>query len=435
MTLNTRQIEALKGSGTTKQEPVSIGGSLQVRGLRTKVMYYYCYRHEGSKLRYPLGVHSRNGDSTGSKLESTFTLVGARKRATELAALQRTVGNLSSHYENEKRKAGRERAEARQMRIDDERDARDFSLEQLCNAYVNYLQDQGKKSANEARQLLTRWAVEKHPDIASKKARDVSTDDIMVILRHIVSYKHTTTTNRVRSYLMAAYAFGAGSATDPLASEKANGFRLLANPVSPTKRVAQFEKVGERTLSVTELCELLRRLDEIDKPAAKAVLLSLRLGGQRMRQLLSAENHDTDAQTLTLLDPKGRRAQARRHILPVVEQALPLLEDGRRKPNPQRPGLWGGLTQYTVSKLITRISKEMAEELGTESFTMRDLRRTTETQLASVGISKDIRGQILSHGLSGVQERHYDRHDYMQQKRKALVKWNRQLDCIQASRF
>jgi hypothetical protein len=40
------------------------------------------------------------------------------------------------------------------------------------------------------------------------------------------------------------------------------------------------------------------------------------------------------------------------------------------------------------------------------------IRRTAETLLASKGISRDIRAQIQSHGLSGVQVRHYDRHDY-----------------------
>ena len=54
---------------------------------------------------------------------------------------------------------------------------------------------------------------------------------------------------------------------------------------------------------------------------------------------------------------------------------------------------------------------------------MRDLRRTAETHMAALGISSDVRAQIQSHGLGGIQARHYDRHDYMPEKRAALEKW------------
>jgi hypothetical protein len=36
------------------------------------------------------------------------------------------------------------------------------------------------------------------------------------------------------------------------------------------------------------------------------------------------------------------------------------------------------------------------------------------------GVSREIRGQLQSHGLTGVQARHYDGHDYMPEKLQAL---------------
>jgi len=50
-------------------------------------------------------------------------------------------------------------------------------------------------------------------------------------------------------------------------------------------------------------------------------------------------------------------------------------------------------------------------------------RRTAETLFASKGISRDVRAQIQSHGFSGVQARHYDKHDYRDKKRRALESW------------
>jgi hypothetical protein len=65
---------------------------------------------------------------------------------------------------------------------------------------------------------------------------------------------------------------------------------------------------------------------------------------------------------------------------------------------------------------------ETAGELEKGPFTPGDLRRTVETRLAAAGIAKDVRAQLQSHGLGGVQDRHYDRHDYLPEKRAALEK-------------
>ena len=67
--------------------------------------------------------------------------------------------------------------------------------------------------------------------------------------------------------------------------------------------------------------------------------------------------------------------------------------------------------------------KEISEAMGGESFDLRDIRRTAETHLAKIGVIQDIRAQLLSHGISGVQARHYDRHGYEKEKRAALERW------------
>ena len=47
-----------------------------------------------------------------------------------------------------------------------------------------------------------------------------------------------------------------------------------------------------------------------------------------------------------------------------------------------------------------------------------------------MGVSKDIRGQLLSHGLGGVQDAHYDRHSYLNEKHNVLVAWESKIDEI-----
>ena len=68
--------------------------------------------------------------------------------------------------------------------------------------------------------------------------------------------------------------------------------------------------------------------------------------------------------------------------------------------------------------------------MGCESFNLRDIRRTVETMLEALGISKETRAQLLSHGISGVQAAHYDRHEYLDEKRAALVAWENRLMAV-----
>ncbi len=52
--------------------------------------------------------------------------------------------------------------------------------------------------------------------------------------------------------------------------------------------------------------------------------------------------------------------------------------------------------------------------------------------LAGMGVSKDLRAQLQSHGLSGIQERHYDKHSYIDEKRITLEAWNQRIDTLMA---
>ncbi len=52
--------------------------------------------------------------------------------------------------------------------------------------------------------------------------------------------------------------------------------------------------------------------------------------------------------------------------------------------------------------------------------------------LASLGVSSDVRAQLQSHGLGGIQMRYYDRHDYALEKRAAVELWAGHLDRLKA---
>jgi hypothetical protein len=66
-------------------------------------------------------------------------------------------------------------------------------------------------------------------------------------------------------------------------------------------------------------------------------------------------------------------------------------------------------------------------------FQLKRIRSGVETLLAREGVSREVRGHLQSHGLTGVQARHYDGHDYMEEKRQALETLFRLLDAPEAS--
>ena len=106
-----------------------------------------------------------------------------------------------------------------------------------------------------------------------------------------------------------------------------------------------------------------------------------------------------------LRDGKGRRAEARRHSVPLLDDARTALATFTGSPD-----------VFTIGKRV--VSPEAFDQI--EGFEPKRLRSGVETALASLGIGREVRAQLQSHGLGGVQDRHYDDHDYMPEKRAAL---------------
>ena len=241
------------------------------------------------------------------------------------------------------------------------------------------------------------------------------------------------------SYGSAAYELAIGSKTNPEAPLVLRTFGITMNPFASIGAMSRYNRPRERVLSALELGKYLQRLELLPGgPQRDALRLSLLLKGQRPAQLLRARATDVDltAGVITLYDPKGARAQPRRRVHPLVEEAAAVLD--RRLKQVVRDGPLfssdGKTTMRieTLSSLVAEIAQDMlkAEEVR-EVFQLRDLRRTCETRLAALGVSSDVRAQLQSHGLGGLQQRHYDRYDYALEKQQTLQRWARYLASLQ----
>ena len=76
------------------------------------------------------------------------------------------------------------------------------------------------------------------------------------------------------------------------------------------------------------------------------------------------------------------------------------------------------------------IDKFLRENPGFESFTAKDIRRTWKTQAGAAGASKEMRDRLPNHTKSDVSSKHYDRYEYLPERRAAMDKWADYLDRV-----
>ncbi|MDY0048025.1 MAG: integrase family protein [Thauera propionica] len=371
----------------------------------------------------------------------TWTIDAAREQAR---LYQRQIDDgkdprdvIREQREAEEAEKAAAQAAAAAARAEIER-AQRYTLRALCDAYTAALERTGKtKSA-----ASTRSAFKCHIDAetASTPAKDVTAHQLAALVRKVREAGKERAAGILRSYLSAAFNAAKRAPFDSALPADLIPFAIEHNPVDAIPAIAV--QRGDRTLSPGELRTYLGhilRVGQADSAgpdlADVALLLALLAGGQRIAQLLRAKvsDFDEDAGTLRLWDGKGKRRTAREHVLPLAPRAVELVTSLAR-----RTKALGGEQWLFASWKDTRMADEtpgkraaeICEAMGCESFNLRDIRRTVETMLAALGISKDTRAQLLSHGISGVQAAHYDRHEYLEENRAALVAWENRLMAV-----
>lgn len=304
----------------------------------------------------------------------------------------------------------------------------------LLASYVAHLRAKGKASAKEVEQLFERHVLKPWPRLAELPARSITPEMIRDILARMIKAGIRRQTNVARSYLHAAFVHGAHADLDPRrAADEAQTFRLTTNPVSLLPRIEEFETTRDRVLTNDELRLLWTSLETVHPHLAAAIRCVLLLAGQRFRQLLRArmDDYNVAARVLKLADPKGKRSRPVEHLLPVSDAVAAQL-DMLLRTNTEGPYIFSTtlgekpIHHTTLGSTIAAIATATCS--AENRYRPGDVRRTVETRLQALGVSRDERAQLLSHGrTSGVQGKHYERYDYLDEKRAALVLWEKHL--------
>jgi integrase len=309
-----------------------------------------------------------------------------------------------------------------------------LTLRALLEAYTRLLHANGKTRSATSALSAFRCHVFKNENISNTPANEVTAHQIATLVRKVQEAGKERTAGILRSYISAAYNAAKKAPFSATLPAEMIPYDIKTNPAEAVPAIPVVS--GNRILSTSELKAYIKHLG--DSLPDRVLRLALLAGGQRIAQLLRATvgDFDADTNTLRLFDPKGKRAMPRVHLLPLAPKAAVLVVKLIKRAKQENTlNLFASHGKIMIAfETPGKRAAEICTAMACEPFNLRDIRRTCETMLASLGISRDTRAQLLSHGISGVQSTHYDRHDYINEKRAALVAWEARLEEIETGK-
>jgi hypothetical protein len=395
------------------REPYVRGFALRTTAAGTRTFLLSYVAANGRERRHKIGDYGPHTVTTARESARKLRMVvdgGADPYAD--AKQSRTIAD-----------AGRERAAA--------------TLGGMMDAYVEQLRRAQKPSADKVAGEIHRTMREPFPTLWKAPADSVTLDDLVRMLNKLTRAGKWRQAEKTRSYIRATYTAASASRGNAATADLYAPFAHVANigrDLGTITRPAAASDAGKRALSAVELAAYWRHIKAAPGPHGALLRFHLLTGAQRCEQLarLTVGDRDADADTVRLLDGKGRRTRERVHLVPLIPDAAAALDVMTGTGGAYVFTLDGGAhgaVYHTVREQVGKVAAAMVEagELGA-TFTPGELRITVETRLAAAGVPRETRAQLQSHGLGGVQGRHYDKHDYLAEKRDALEKLRRMLD-------
>jgi integrase len=240
------------------------------------------------------------------------------------------------------------------------------------------------------------------------------------------------TSEKIVSHLSVIIARGQHDA-NALASLKSffkwlYGQRIVTTVPTDGVRHNSKSKPRSRFLSHDELKKVWFATDKMGYPFGHVVKLLLltatrrvEVGGMRWDEI------DFDQREWTIphdRTKKQRNSTPQPHLIPLTEPALELLQS-----IPQTddvfvfPGVRGDKHMADWDK-----RKKRLDEISTiTDYGLHDLRRTAVTEFGRLKIAPHIKKAILHHSSRDVMDLHYDKFEYVDEKREALERWGEHL--------
>lgn len=263
-----------------------------------------------------------------------------------------------------------------------------------------------------------------------RDARSITPREVVDFLDEIVDRGAPVLANRTARLLDQLFRFGVQR-------------RLVdSSPVVLLTPPGGRERARKRTLSDDELKAFLADPKACVRGREKLwrIIMVLLLTGSRRGELAHARWDDIDFKARTWTIPDEHHKEDEGYICPLTDQALEQFRAleaiaSKSKSPWVSPAFHAPGRAADPMQLSRRISRclPLFKKQGIEHFTLHDIRRTVRTGLARLGVPPHIAERVLSHkqrGVIGV----YDRHQYLDEKRKALELWAAQVEGLKTKR-
>lgn len=297
------------------------------------------------------------------------------------------------------------------------------TLGDLMDLYVADLETDSKRTAAEVRRIKGK---DIPPALLSRPAHLITKDDILDVLTPIAQRGAPVHSDNVRAYLRAAFELGLNAESMTRWRGRAAKFNLQHNPIATVKKTVARKRRGMRALSRDEVRQVWHS-NTLTAPMLLALKFLLATG-QRVEEVLHATWAEFDMSEKIWTIPGERRKTRGKtsepHIVPLTAFHLKLLDTIRHEighdtylfpaQGGEAPRRYDSLTN-AVRKLVA--ASEMV------SFSPRDIRRTFKTLAGSMGIALEMRNRLQGHAMTDVGSVHYDRYDYLTEKRAAMAAW------------
>lgn len=301
----------------------------------------------------------------------------------------------------------------------------DTSVRALFRAYVAHLKGADKGAWYQVERILLKRTNNVAAFIgADRSARSIEPKTIVSYLAAIHASGKIGMAHNARAYIGAAFAYGMKSEHSYTRQTGGGRWGIAANPVAAIPTDEQALRVGDRFLTPDEFrlfweWLVANRARSVSAPALQLIMAT----GQRVREILCLREAHYDRQEYMLRWKKTKNGLP--HSLPLPEIAIEILDElvandgGYFFPHRVDP------KRHAIYTSPNKLCELYASENILERFTPRDLRRTWKTLAGRAGISKEMRDRLQNHiGKSDVSTRHYDRYDYLSERRAAMKTWN-----------
>ena len=290
------------------------------------------------------------------------------------------------------------------------------SMESLATVFLerHIKRERNRKRPEYVERILRRYVL---TEWAGRDARSITSHEVLDLLDKVVDRGSPVMANRLAAVLVQLFKYGIHRKI------------IEATPVQLLFRPGGKELPRVRTLSDAELRILLSVEPHRRWARMHHAINVLLLTGQRRGELALANWNEFNFDKALWAIPGARTKTGKATLVPLSPSVIEELRDLRRLSG-SSPWLFpNGEEKPADPKLLTRNvarAQERFGELGIAQFTLHDLRRTCRTGLSKLKIPPHIAERVMNHAPERIVGT-YDTHDYLDEKRDALVKWSEYL--------